>query len=314
VWIRDRYTISADADGRPLMVQGVMEDVTALRAAENRFREVLDDINLLAVTLDRGGRVVFANDHFLATMGRRRDEVVGQDWFGLFAPMEERDLRRQSYAHAMETGMIPRHGELRLLTADGGVRLIRYNHTLVMGDDGKPAQLTSIAEDITDRRRAEDEVHRLAHYDPLTGLPNRTMFSKDLDEAIRCSVRLGRTVGVMFVSLDDFTLVNDSLGPAAGDALLRQFTARLEEAASIAATVARQGGDEFLVLLADCDPSPDSETHLVAEDVAQMAGAIDNRLQRLLRKPFCHDGTDIYLSATSGWRCARATPPRATPC
>jgi diguanylate cyclase (GGDEF)-like protein len=140
------------------------------------------------------------------------------------------------------------------------------------------------------------------------------MFSKDLDEAIRCSVRLGRTVGVMFVSLDDFTLVNDSLGPAAGDALLRQFTARLEGAASIAATVARQGGDEFLVLLADCDPSPDSETHLVAEDVAQMAGAIDNRLQRLLRKPFCHDGTDIYLSATSGWRCARATPPRATPC
>ena len=300
VWIRDRYTISTDADGRPLMVQGVMEDVTALRAAENRFREVLDDINLLAVTLDRGGRVVFANDHFLATMGRRRDEVVGQDWFGLFAPMEERDLRRQSYAHAMETGMIPRHGELRLLTADGGVRLIRYNHTLVMGDDGKPAQLTSIAEDITDRRRAEDEVHRLAHYDPLTRLPNRTTFSKDLDEAIRCSARLGRTVGVMFVSLDDFTLVNDSLGPAAGDALLRQFTARLEEAASIAATVARQGGDEFLVLLADCDPSPDSETHLVAEDVAQMAGAIDNRLQRLLRKPFCHDGTDIYLSATVG--------------
>ena len=314
VWIRDRYTISADADGRPLMVQGVREDVTALRAAENRLREVLDDINLLAVTLDRGGRVVFANDHFLATMGRRRDEVVGQDWFGLFAPMEERDLRRQSYAHAMETGMIPRHGELRLLTADGGVRLIRYNHTLVMGDDGKPAQLTSIAEDITDRRRAEDEVHRLAHYDPLTGLPNRTMFSKDLDEAIRCSVRLGRTVGVMFVSLDDFTLVNDSLGPAAGNALLRQFTARLEEAASSRPpSPGRAATSSWCCWPTATHPrtrrrtsSPRTSPRWRARSTTACSGCSES--------PSATTAPTSTCQPRSGWRCARATPPRATPC
>jgi len=300
VWIRDRHTASGASDGRSACIRGVLEDVTALRQAEHRFREVLENISLLAVTRGRDGRIEFANDHFLEVTGTRREDVYGRDWFDTFVPERNRLAQRDAFRQAMETGVTPRHGETCLLTATGDERLVRYTNTLVVGRDGAPEGLTSIAEDITAARRAEEQLHRLMHYDQLTGLPNRTHFASALEAAIEAAAARTRAVGVMFVSLDDFALVNDSLGPRAGDELLRQFAGRLSEAASAAVTVGHLGGDEFLVLLADMEPGTGAGTHDVPEDVAQMGRAIGGRLQSLLRRPFNYDRADVFASATVG--------------
>ena len=105
---------------------------------------------------------------------------------------------------------------------------------------------------------------------------------------------------MLFISLDNFTLVNDSLGHTAGDELLRQFANRLRDAAFGAELVARHGGDEFLVLVADTGEHEGDGTHAVPEDVAQMAEALVGRLQHLLAIPFSYDGGDVYLSASAG--------------
>src|SRR5213078_589364 len=117
----------------------------------------------------------------------------------------------------------------------------------------------------TDRKRAEEQVAFLAYHDKLTGLPNRLMFERVLDLALARARRSDLAVGVLFLDLDNFKLVNDSLGHAAGDELLREMASRLGGAVRATDIVARQGGDEFLVLLADLEKEASSD-QLAATD------------------------------------------------
>ena len=115
--------------------------------------------------------------------------------------------------------------------------------------------IVGIARDITRRKEAEDEVHFLAHHDPLTRLPNRTLLTDRLSQAILQSERSGRWVTVVFVDLDNFKLVNDSLGHAAGDALLKIVAERMLRCVRASDTVVRLGGDEFVIVLVDQLPT-----------------------------------------------------------
>ncbi len=108
-----------------------------------------------------------------------------------------------------------------------------------------------IGRDITARKRADQRVAYLAYHDDLTGLPNRLMFGEHLDLALARAQRHGRQVAVLYVDLDDFKQVNDTYGHEAGDQLLRQIARRLERATRATDLVARHGGDEFIVLVAD---------------------------------------------------------------
>ncbi|HEY0389061.1 MAG TPA: EAL domain-containing protein [Gaiellales bacterium] len=306
VWIRDHSRILPDASGRPMLCQGFMEDVTARRQAqeemqesERRFREILERVQLIAVMLDRDGRITFCNDHLLAVTGWSREELLGRDWFDTFFPPPRQELRDRFDA-AMQTGRLQATGELRILTRDGDELIISCNETLLRDPSGNVIGLTSISQDITERRRAEERVQYLARYDELTGLANRELFGEWLDLAIaRCTDR-ERHLAVLFVSLDNFTLINDSLGHIAGDELLRQFANRLRDAAFGAELVARQGGDEFLVLVADTGEGDGDGTHRVEGDVAQMAEALVGRLEHLLAVPFTYRGDEVYLAASAG--------------
>ncbi len=305
VWIRDTGLCVADEHGVPACYQGYMEDVTlqkqaelATRESEQRFREILERIALIAVMLDREGAITFCNDHLLRLTGWTRSELMGRNWYDVF-PEPGEEEHRQRFLTAIDTGELPPADQTTILTRDGDRLVLACNDMLLRDSSGQVVGMTSISEDITERLRAEERVSYLAHYDELTGLPNRDLFLRWLDLAIERCHGHDRHAAVLFISLDNFTLINDSLGHMAGDELLRQFASRLRDAAFGAELVARHGGDEFLVLVADTGDAGDN-THAVAADVAQMAEALVGRLQHLLAIPFSYDGGDVYLSASAG--------------
>ena len=158
-----------------------------------------------------------------------------------------------------------------------------------------------VVADITERRRAQEELieaQKLAHialHDPLTGLPNRISFQEHLELGLSRAERMGGAAAVLFIDLDNFKLVNDSFGHVAGDKLLQAVGSRLRAAMRKMDVVARQGGDEFLILLTDLERDTSEES-----DLLRAPEVVARTVRRVLRAPFEVEGTEIYVSASIG--------------
>ena len=163
--------------------------------------------------------------------------------------------------------------------------------------------------DMTAHRRAEEQLAHVAEHDPLTGLPNWAMFQQRVREAVDRAEAAGRGAAVLLVDLDDFKLVNDSFGHAAGDALVVEAARRLVETVEDASAVSRLGGDEFAILLADLDPGRGGGgTGLAADAMAE-------RVRAALRAPAEIAGTEIYCSGQRRHQpLSRRTPPTRPTC
>ena len=190
--------------------------------------------------------------------------------------------------------------DYRVVLPGGTVRHVHQQVEVVERQpDGCAARLAGALHDITLRKDAEEQIRRLAYYDPLTGLPNRLLFNEQLVKAIAQAERQGRRVAIMFVDLDNFKRVNDTLGHKAGDELLRVASARLGSTLRAHDTLSRQyseqaphsiarlGGDEFTVLLTDL---PDPE----------MAAAVAKRLVNALAEPITVQGTEVFVGGSIG--------------
>jgi diguanylate cyclase (GGDEF)-like protein/PAS domain S-box-containing protein len=302
-WVRDRAVIVHDESGAPLYSQGYLQDVSAqkqaeadLRESERRYRDTLEGVKLLALQLDVDGRVAFCNDHVCEVTGWAREELVGRNWYETVGPAE----REESFLQAVRDDELEDGSEERLRTRMGGERVILWWDSVSRDADGAVVGVNSIGQDITERRHAEDRLAFLRGHDELTDLPNRSLFTERLGDAVVRAGRRGRSVGVVFVNLENFRVVNDAYGHAVGDAVLCQFAERLCHAAGESTLVARHGGDEFVVLLADMTGDDASETHTQPADVAQMATALVGHVRRVLQRPFVHAGHEIYVSARSG--------------
>ena len=164
--------------------------------------------------------------------------------------------------------------------------------------DGAPLY-TAFVRDITERRRAEEQIAFLAYHDKLTHLPNRAMFEEHLELAIARARRNEAAVAVLYMDLDNFKLVNDSLGHEAGDELLRQMAGRLHEATRDTDLVARQGGDEFLLLFADIE-QPAGDARDSADFARYSAERVAERIQEALGRPFQLADTEFFVSASMG--------------
>ena len=197
-------------------------------------------------------------------------------WLGPVHP-DDRDRVSEAFVAAMDA-QEPFRAEYRVRSADGVIRWV-VDHTVILPHvDGRRALTQGVIFDISDRKRAEQELSHRANHDPLTGLPNRDQFRSRLDDAITHARASRRSLAVLYVDLDDFKLVNDSFGHEAGDELLAAIAERLREASRAGDIVGRDGGDEFLVLMADLPGSPAEATRAAEDAAARVRGALQQPL------------------------------------
>ena len=178
-------------------------------------------------------------------------------------------------------------GELTRRGKDGAALTVEVRWTLVNEDDGRPKAILSIDTDITRRKAAEREITHLAFYDALTGLPNRRMMLDRLRHALATGGG-----ALLFIDLDNFKTLNDTLGHEQGDLLLRQVALRLRAAVYDSDTVARFGGDEFVVMLENLSPH--------AAEAALQTRAVGERIQQALKRPFVLKGCEHYSTSSIG--------------
>jgi diguanylate cyclase (GGDEF)-like protein/PAS domain S-box-containing protein len=252
----------------------------AMRESDVRFRSAFEDapIGMAIVALD--GTIQRVNASLCAATGRTEEELVGSALDEL-TPEQDRG----------ETAWLPQSGvevERRFTRADGSVGWGLFQHSLVHDADGAPAYWVTHMLDISARKGVERQLDYQAHHDPLTGLPNRTLFLQRLHELIAAG---GDEVAVLFVDLDNFKLINDSLGHGAGDELLQVVAERMRRVLRPGDVIARFGGDEFAVTIA------------VGGEVA--ARRVADRLASALRAPVELEGRQRFVTASFGVRSAK---------
>ena len=245
-WIRIRgRTVERDANGRPRRLAGTARDTTAERHADAERRiasEVLRSMNEAVAILDHDLHFVAVNPAFSQITGYNDVEALGRPFSMLDSDGHSgtlhRDLGRQHW-----------QGNVWMTRRDGEDILCHVRHNGIADAGGEVNFHVVVLSDITEQKRAEQELRYLANYDALTSLPNRSLLSERLARAIVRARRENGHVAVLFLDLDRFKDVNDSLGHAIGDRVLRAAAERVQQAVGPEHTVARLGGDEFTVVL-----------------------------------------------------------------
>ena len=257
----------------------------ALRENERRFRALIEHSTDIITVLDGDGRILYESPSVERLLGHSAGELIGgalddyvhpDDRHALAAAIAESSLT--SGVVAAEFRMRERGGEWRSLEASVGNLL----------DNPEVRGIVLNSRDITARKRDEEMIRHLAYFDALTGLPNRMLFNDRLAQALAHSRRRGaRGLAIMFLDLDRFKTINDTLGHGAGDDLLRTAAARVTSALREEDTVARLGGDEFLFLLPELDD---------VEDAARVA----RKVLAELAEPFAIQGHELHVTGSLG--------------
>jgi diguanylate cyclase (GGDEF)-like protein/PAS domain S-box-containing protein len=285
VWVRDEAVLLKNEAGEPLYWQGVLLDVTdrkeaeeALRRSEERLRSLADSA-FEGILISDKGEILEANRALTNMLGYELHEMVGRSALEFIAP-EHRELVRQKIASEDEEPYeiigVRKDGTLLHLEVRGNAFSYRRRRVRV-----------TAVRDITERKAFEERLRHQALHDSLTGLPNRQLFVDRLGQALVRTRRTKRKVAVLFMDLDEFKVVNDSLGHGVGDLLLTVVAQRLKRSLRPEDTLARFGGDEFTVLIDDVK-SP--------EDAVRVAGRIEDEL----RRPFFLEGRELSVTGSIG--------------
>ncbi|MFT4198653.1 MAG: EAL domain-containing protein, partial [Pseudoxanthomonas sp.] len=249
-WVRVRGRVTErDGEGRALRLAGTARDVTAGRNAEYEYRvasEVMRSMSEAVAVVDGEGRFITVNPSFSRMTGYDAAEVTGQP-LSLLDGRQGGDGSQRLLASVQRDGHWS--GDSWKVRKDGEEILCHVESNRVADASDQRPLYVLVLNDITEQKRAEQELRYLANYDTLTSLPNRTLLSERLSRAVVRARREKGRVAVLFIDLDRFKDVNDSLGHATGDRILRAAAARVQQTVGPQHTVARLSGDEFTVVL-----------------------------------------------------------------
>lgn len=289
IWVCDNARVVRGMNSKVMYYEGTLQDITprkraeeALIQSEEKYRTLVD-LSQDGMFISQEGRYVYANRAYAAMLGYKPDKLPGVPVTGTV------DTESAALAMQVSTDSVGTDGpfsqEMRLLNREGGRR---FTASVTLGHitwRGRPAT-TGTVRDITEQKKSQQELAHSASHDTLTGLPNRNHFMRQLAELLKTTPS-GRRMAVLFLDLDRFKLINDSLGHGFGDRLLGAIAKRLRTCVRPGDLIARYGGDEFTILLQGIQGLDD-------------ATAVADRIHEELARAFNVDGHEVFSTASIG--------------
>ncbi len=288
LWFNDRGSMRVDAEGNPQYVIGVMKNITERKIAEasmNTMSAAVQQSSDWILIADKSGRIEYVNDAVERVTGYTREEILGKTPRILKSGRHDKDF----YKKLWDTILSGQTYTAILTNRKKNGELFEVYHTITPIKDNKGAitHFVATSKDITALKQMEEKINFLAYYDNLTGLPNRSLFTDRLKQAIARIEHSEKCAGVLFIDIDRFHLINDTLGACLGDALLKEVAKRLLEVVREGDTVSRFGSDEYAVALNDVSKS---------EDIIYFL----ERLKETLSEPIKTEGEEVVLTFSIG--------------
>ena len=284
-----------DREGKVVLSGGIALDITERIDAEKAQREGASLMNAIIesaldciLAIDHEGKILEFNPAAEVMFGRSREAVLGKSMAELIIPPRFLAAHHRGFAHYLATGEGPILGkriELMAMRADGAEFPVELAITPITSRAGP--MFVGHIRDISERKKAEERLTYLAHYDALTGLPNRNLFQEQLSLASGRAKRSGQMMALMFLDLDRFKEINDTLGHAAGDLLLKAIARLLKGSLRGIDSIARLGGDEFTIIVEDIT------------DVDQVI-TIAEKIKAAFSDAIVIDGRELFVTASIG--------------
>ncbi len=291
-WINARGSHKTDDQGRVIRMLGVHIDVTQHHLAQENLRQAAQVFSSTiegVIITDANANIIRVNPAFERITGYSSEQVIGKNPRILQSGRQSQEVYRALWQSLLSDGHWS--GEIWNQRADGSHYPSQITISAIKDESEVTTGYVCLFSDITQSKRSEARLEFLAHHDSLTGLPNRTLFKDRLSQALQHAKRKQTKVAVMFIDLDHFKNVNDSMGHTVGDELLKQVSDRLKQRIRDADTLARISGDEFILMIED-SPSVESTTNVLNKIMEAFSTPFELKRHQVLIH--CSIGVSIY--------------------
>jgi diguanylate cyclase (GGDEF)-like protein/PAS domain S-box-containing protein len=273
--------------------RGVSHDVSerirmeeALRRSEEKYRTILEEIEEGYYEINRAGNITFVNKAACRQFGRSEEELMGMNYRD-YVPKEDVKSVYKAWNKVYRTGEPLQSYPFVIVRKDGTQIFLENSVSPLRNKEGKIIGFRAVSRDVTEHKQYEQKLAEMATHDSLTGLPNRTLLSDRLTMGLALSRRSGNKLAVLMLDLDKFKAINDTMGHAVGDELLKAVAERLTSVTRKSDTIARIGGDEFVLVL----PQVSQPTN---------ASRLAQRILNVFREPLIFDGHQLNITTSIG--------------